>query len=225
MSSSSSNSATLAGLEPQIDALRETGAYFWQKGWSLGTSSNYSVVLSQEPLELLITASGKDKGKLSRADFVRVGRDGKPTSAGQPKSSAETLLHVVAAEQPGVGAVLHTHSVWGTLLSDHFFGQGGFEISGYEMLKGLDGVSTHEHTQWVPIFENTQHIPDLAEQVREAFADAERPLRHGYLIRRHGLYTWGRDLEEARRHIEIFEFLFEVTARRLMLSGCLSPTI
>lgn len=225
MTSSNSIPSILIGLESQIDALRETGAYFWKKGWSLGTSSNYSVVLAQEPLELLITASGKDKGKLTRGDFVRVGRHGKPTSSGQPKSSAETLLHIVAAEQPGVGAVLHTHSVWGTLLSDHFFGQGGFEISGYEMLKGLDGVTTHEHTQWVPIFENTQHIPDLAEQAREAFADADRPLRHGYLIRRHGLYTWGRDLEEARRHIEIFEFLFEVTARRLMLSGCLSPTI
>jgi len=225
MTPSDTKTFPLGGLEQRIDALRETGAYFWQKGWSLGTSSNYSIVLAQEPLELLITASGKDKGKLSRADFVRVGRDGKGTSPGQPKSSAETLLHVVAAEQPGVGAVLHTHSVWGTLLSDHFFGQGGFEISGYEMLKGLDGVTTHEHTQWVPIFENTQHIPDLAEQVREAFADAERPLRHGYLIRRHGLYTWGRDLEEARRHIEIFEFLFEVTARRLMLAGCMAPTI
>lgn len=224
MTASDSNSSPLTGLEQRIDALRETGAYFWQKGWSLGTSSNYSVVLAQEPLELLITASGKDKGKLSRADFVRVGRDGKGTSLGQPKSSAETLLHVVAAEQPDVGAVLHTHSVWATLLSDHYFGQGGFEISGYEMLKGLDGVATHEHTQWVPIFENTQHIPDLAEQVREAFADAEHPLRHGYLIRRHGLYTWGRDLEEARRHIEIFEFLFEVTARRLMLAGTLIPT-
>jgi methylthioribulose-1-phosphate dehydratase len=225
MTPSDTKTFPLGGLEQRIDALRETGAYFWQKGWSLGTSSNYSIVLAQEPLELLITASGKDKGKLSRADFVRVGRDGKGTSPGQPKSSAETLLHVVAAEQPGVGAVLHTHSVWGTLLSDHFFGQGGFEISGYEMLKGLDGVTTHEHTQWVPIFENTQHIPDLAEQVREAFADAERPLRHGYLIRRHGLYTWGRDLEEARRHIEIFEFLFEVTARRLMLAGCMSPAV
>jgi methylthioribulose-1-phosphate dehydratase len=209
----------LTGLEDSIDSLREAGAYFWQRGWSLGTSSNYSLVVSQEPLELLLTASGKDKGRLTRGDFVRVGADGKPTLPGQPKSSAETMLHVVAAQQPGVGAVLHTHSVWGTLLSDYFAPQGGFEINGFEMLKGLDGVTTHEHNQWVPIFENTQHIPDLAQQVRDAFADAERPLRHGYLIRRHGLYTWGRDLAEARRHIEIFEFLFEVMARRMMMSG------
>ncbi len=211
--------SVLAELQPQVDALREVGQMLWSRGWSVGTSSNYSVVLNSSPLELLITASGKDKGRLSREDFVRVGVDGKGTSPGQPKSSAETLLHVVAAQQPGVGAILHTHSVWGTLLSDHFFSSGGFEISGYEMLKGLEGVTTHEHTQWVPIFENTQDIPSLARLVSAAFADPKKPLKHGYLIRRHGLYTWGKDLEEARRQIEIFEFLFEVTARRLMLNS------
>ena len=209
----------LAGLEPQIDALRDVGAMLWQRGWSVGTSSNYSVVLSREPLQLLVTASGMDKGRLRRQDFVRVGESGKPTVEGQPKSSAETLLHIVAASQPGVGAVLHTHSVWSTILSDHFFPQGGIEISGYEMLKGLDGVATHEYTGWIEIFENTQDIPTLAEQVRDRLADAARPLKHGYLIRRHGLYTWGRDLEEARRHVEIFEFLLECVARRMILAG------
>ena len=209
----------LAECVEQIDALREAGEIFWQRGWSVGTSSNYSVVLSKEPLELLITASGKDKGRLMRGDFVRVGVNGKPTAEGQPKSSAETLLHVVAAQQPGVGAVLHTHSVWSTLLSDFFFPQGGLEISGYEMLKGLEGISTHETTAWVEIFENTQNIPALAEQVRERMNDATQPLQYGYLIRRHGLYTWGRDLDEARRHVEIFEFLFECVARRMVLTG------
>ena len=92
----------LAGLNDSIDALREIGATFWQRGWSLGTSSNYSVVVSREPLELLVTASGKDKGRLTRGDFVRIGADGGPTDDGQPKSSAETLLHVVAAQQPEV---------------------------------------------------------------------------------------------------------------------------
>jgi methylthioribulose-1-phosphate dehydratase len=209
----------LVGLETQIDALRETGAMFWQRGWSVGTSSNYSVVISRDPLELLVTASGKDKGRLARTDFVRVGADGRPTSEGQPKSSAETLLHVVAAQQPGVGAVLHTHSVWSTVLSDYFAPQGGLEVAGYEMLKGLSGVATHETTAWVEIFENTQDIPALADQVRERMHDAANPLTHGYLIRRHGLYTWGRDLDEARRHIEILEFLLECLARRMILAG------
>jgi methylthioribulose-1-phosphate dehydratase len=185
----------------------------------VGTSSNYSVVVSRDPLELLVTASGKDKGRLTRGDFVRISASGKPVADGQPKSSAETLLHVIAASQPGVGAVLHTHSVWSTLLSDYCSPQGGLEIGGYEMLKGLEGVKTHEHTSWVEIFDNTQDIPSLAEQVRERLSDPSDPLQHGYLIRKHGLYTWGRDLDEARRHIEIFEFLFECVARRMILAG------
>lgn len=209
----------IAELVEEIDSLRDVGAMFWQRGWSVGTSSNYSVVLSRQPLELLITASGKDKGRLWRADFVRVGANGRPTADFQPKASAETLLHVVAAQQPGVGAVLHTHSVWSTLLSDFFFPQGGFQIAGYEMLKGLEGVTTHETSAWVEIFENTQNITLLAEQVRERMADPAEPLQHGYLIRRHGLYTWGRELDEARRHVEIFEFLFECVARRMILTG------
>ncbi len=213
----------LVELVPQLDALREVGRICWQRGWSVGTSSNYSVVVSRDPLTLLVTASGKDKGRLERNDFVLVDEQGKPTTGGQPKSSAETLLHVVAATQPGIGAVLHTHSVWTTILSDLFAAQGGFEIAGYEMLKGLDGISTHDTSWWVEIFENTQQIPSLAEQVRQRLEDAARPLKYGYLIRKHGLYTWGRDLDEARRQLEIFEFLLECVARRLILSGELRP--
>jgi methylthioribulose-1-phosphate dehydratase len=189
----------------------------------VGTSSNYSIVLSREPIELLLTASGMDKGRLRREDFVRVAANGQPTAPGQPKSSAETMLHVMLARRPDVGAVLHTHSIWGTLLSDIFVPDGGLEIAGYEMLKGLEGVKTHEHAEWVPIFENSQDIPAMADQVqRRIFADerqtgmsAPRAPVHGFLIRRHGLYTWGRNLEEARRHVEIFEFLFECVGRRM----------
>lgn len=197
----------------QVEKLRQLGSLFWERGWSRGTSSNYSVVVERDPTKLLVTASGKDKGRLSAEDFVLVDTEGKPCSDGQPKSSAETLLHCVAAEQPGVGAVLHTHSVWSTVLSDRFWPQKGLLLEGYEMLKGLSGVTTHEHSEWIPIFENTQHIPDLAAQVREAMQDSERPLTHAYIIRRHGIYTWGADLEEAFRHMEILEFLFECVGR------------
>ncbi len=205
----------LKGFEKEIDALREVGNQFYTRGWSLGTSSNYSVVTCREPLELLITASGKDKGCLSRHDFVRVDGEGLPIVNEQPKASAETLLHIAIAKQPEVGAVMHTHSIWGTLLSDFYFQDSGFGIEGYEMLKGLAGVTTHEHAEWVPVFENTQDIPALSEQVCQCFKDSHFPIQHGFLIRRHGLYTWGHDLGEAKRHIEIFEFLFECIARRL----------
>ncbi len=205
----------LTGLDDQIDALRECGTMFWQRGWSVGTSSNYSVVVSRNPVELVVTASGMDKGRLAREDFVRVGDDGTPVVDGQPKSSAETMLHVMLARREEVGAVLHTHSVWGTVLSDLYGDEGGFEIAGYEMLKGLEGIKTHEHAEYVPIFENTQDIPALADEVEDRLFTGKNNFIHGFLIRRHGLYTWGKTLDEARRHVEVFEFLFECIARKM----------
>jgi methylthioribulose-1-phosphate dehydratase len=124
------------------------------------------------------------------------------------------MLHVVLAELPDTGAVMHTHSIWATLLSDHHFAGGAVEISGHEMLKGLEGTSTHESTIRVPIFENTQDIPALAEQVRDVLSRPDGEPVYGFLIRNHGLYTWGKDVFSARRHVEIFEFLFEVVGRK-----------
>ena len=115
------------------------------------------------------------------------------------------MLHCLAANDPSVGAILHTHSVWGTVLSDLFFDQGSIQITGFEMQKGLEGITTHESTVTIPIFENTQDIPALAKEVMAYQEDPSHPKIHGYLIRRHGLYTWGENLDQTRRHIEVFE--------------------
>lgn len=205
----------LAPYEESIQGLQSVGNHFWTRGWSLGTSSNYSVVVERDPTKLLITASGKDKGHLGKADFVLVDDQGVPTQPNQQKSSAETLLHCLAARQMNAGSVLHTHSIWGTLLSQHFFALGGIRLHGFEMLKGLDGITTHEADCWLPIFDNTQDIPKLAAQV-EAYRNANPDRKMwGYLIRQHGLYTWGKDLAEASRHIEVIEFLLECVGRTL----------
>ena len=206
----------LAPYSDAIEGLRRVGQQFWTRGWSLGTSSNYSVVVGRDPLRLLITASGKDKGHLGEHDFVLVDEHGRSAVEGQPKSSAETLLHCLAAKH-GANAILHTHSVWGTLLSQHFAPVGGIRISGFEMLKGLDGIGTHEASVWIPIFDNTQDIPALAVQVEQYLNDHPDERCWGYLIRRHGMYTWGKDLAEAARHIEILEFLFECLGRTTKL--------
>lgn len=213
----------VASAADPIDSLRAIGREFHGRGWSLGTSSNYSIVVSREPLELLVTVSGKDKSALGRDDFVRVDAEGRVADGSERRSSAETLLHCTIAELiPSVGAVLHTHSPWGTILSGADLPAGAavgcLRIAGYEMLKGLDGITTHDTLEEVPIFANTQDMRELSARIRADwagldFANSGRPPLHGFLIARHGLYTWGRDLAEARRHIEIFEFLFECVAR------------
>jgi methylthioribulose-1-phosphate dehydratase len=99
------------------------------------------------------------------------------------------------------------------LLSERFAGQGGgLAISGYEMLKGLEGVKTHEHREWIPIFANAQDVRALAEKVSDELKRESEA--HGFLLSGHGLYTWGVDVAQARRHVEIFEFLFEVLGRQ-----------
>jgi methylthioribulose-1-phosphate dehydratase len=204
-------------IEAGIEALRVIGRQFHDFKWSLGTSSNYSVVLQRDPMRLLLTASGKDKGALGTGDFVVVDGNGKSLVPGPGKPSAETGLHTLLAELPETGAVLHTHSVWGTLLSDRY-GVAGFTIEGFEMLKGLEGIATHEVRKDVEVFANDQDIARLASKVRPRIHDTSRPLTHGFLIERHGMYTWGRDIAAARRHVEIYEFLFEVLARKLQMS-------
>ena len=203
----------------QVQELIEIGRMFHDRNWSLGTSSNYSVVLRRDPLQLLITASGRDKRSLNQSDFVIVDEQARALNKAMPVPSAETWLHVVCAQTMGAGAVLHTHSVWSTILSDLFFPQGSLPIKGYEMLKGLAGIRTHEHQTQLAIFENSQDIPQLAAVVSERIAAKSSGLEHGFLLRRHGLYTWGRDLAEARRHVEILEFLMEAVGRRLQMSA------
>jgi methylthioribulose-1-phosphate dehydratase len=187
---------------------------FYQRGWVLGTSGNFSSVLSRQPLRLAITSSGIDKGLIDPANILEVDEAGSVIS-GTARASAETLLHIEIARRRGAGAVLHTHSVWSNILSEAFAPRGGIEISGYEMLKGLDGVQSHETSEWLPILANSQDMTALSGFVGETL-DRFRGC-HGFLLRRHGLYTWGRDLAEAKRHVEIFEFLLEVIGRTLDL--------
>src|SRR5262249_52942498 len=122
------------------ERLAELGRDFHKRGWALGTSGNFSVVIGREPLRLIITASSLDKSRLSPEQLLEVGEDGKVVKASQGRPSAETLLHLAVVRASGAGAVLHTHSVWSTILSDYHIGQSGFFIEGYEMLKGLEGI-------------------------------------------------------------------------------------
>ena len=216
-------------------ALAEIGREFYFRGWALGTSGNFSAVVSRKPLRLAITPSEIDKSALAAAAIVEVNADGlvrngsgealhsavkslaEPPPKPSAKSSAETLLHLTVARVRGAGAVLHTHSIWGTVLSSEYAHRGGIAIEGYEMLKGLTGVHTHEHREWLPILENRQDRKSLAGSAQRALE--EHPASHGFLLRGHGLYTWGRDLAEAKRHVEILEFLLEVVGRRLSVGS------
>lgn len=191
------------------EQLVRAGQRFDSRGWVSGTSGNFSAVIGRDPLRLAITRSGTHKGELRPDDILEIEHGVVVSGAGS--ASAETALHLQIVAARGAGSVLHTHSIWSTLLSNRYGEDGGIPIKGYEMLKGLAGVTTHEHREWLPILENDQDMARLAAEVRRVLA--EHPLCHGFLLRRHGLYTWGATVTEATRHVEILEFLLESVAR------------
>ncbi len=197
-------------LRPAAE-LANAGREFYRRGWVIGTSGNFSALLARSPLRFCITASGNEKGDLEETNFLEIDENAE-IFQGFGKPSAETMIHLtIYRHLPKARSILHTHSVWGTILSDVYFEQGEITIEGYEMLKGLAGVTTHEHSEHLPIVENSQDYIALAHVIENVLR--ENPRVHGIYLRRHGLYTWGETVAEAKRHVEIFEFLFEVLGR------------
>lgn len=198
-------------LESAAEALCATARWCYTRGWVPATSGNFSLRVSSQ---ILITPSGLDKGTLQPGDLLEVDGQGSIV-AGKGRPSAETALHLVLYRaRPDAGAILHVHTVWNALISARYSSKLCVPIEGYEILKGLSGVMTHAHLERVPVLENSQDYSMLAERLRDALE--QNPGAHGVLLSRHGLYTWGQSVAEARRHLEALEFLFEVEERRLM---------
>jgi len=197
-------------LHQEIEELCATARTCYARGWVPATSGNFSVRWGSR---IFITPTGLDKGALTPADLLEIDMEGHAL-AGRGRPSAETSLHtIIYRDRPAAHAIVHVHSIWNTLLSGKFAAIGHVRLTGYELLKGLSGVATHEHTERVPIIENTQQYSALAVHLGDVLR--ENADAHGVLLSRHGLYTWGESVAEARRHLEALEFLFEVEGRQL----------
>jgi methylthioribulose-1-phosphate dehydratase len=201
--------ANTNSLSTVAESLCATARWCYTQGWVPATSGNFSV---RHEGRILVTASGLDKGSLTPAGLLEVDPEGRVVS-GAGKPSAETDLHMVLYKaRPKAGAILHVHTVWNTLLSGIHEAAGQVAISGYELLKGLSGVSSHEHVERIPILKNSQDYPELKDELARALEEFQET--HGVLLSRHGLYTWGDSVADARRHLETLEFLFQVEVRR-----------
>jgi methylthioribulose-1-phosphate dehydratase len=195
------------------ERLIEAGRRLDARGYSPATSGNYSARL--DATRILVTASGKHKGRLTPDDLVLVDCDGHPIDGGRP--SAETPLHVAMFRaDPRIGCVLHTHSVRSTVLGRLLARQTEIDLVGYEMNKAFDGVSSHTDRVTIPIFENSQEVPILAERVRQRWM---RERFVGYLIVGHGLYAWGGDVDRALIAIEALEFLVSCEVESRMIGA------
>lgn len=180
---------------------------YHQKGWSPATSTNYSFRLPDNPGMLVVSRSGIDKSLFSASDFMEVDMQGKALPGFEGiRPSAETLIHCKLYQMfPEMRCIVHSHSVYSVLQS--MKKREAVELSGYEVLKGFEGISTHETTVQLPIFDNTQNMADFSETLEK---EKHRLTVPAFIMRQHGTYAWGRNLFEAKRHLETAEYLFEV---------------
>jgi methylthioribulose-1-phosphate dehydratase len=199
-----------------IADLAEIGKSFYSRGWVLGTSGNFSAIISQQPLRLAITSTGVDKGSLVSDDFLEID-DAANVIRGHGYPSKEVLMHLAIIRCTNASVVLHTHSVPSTVLSNVYASKCGITFEGYEMLKGLEGIQSHQQREWLPILENSQEMIDLSQTAATILR--EHNCVHGFLIRGHGLYTWGSNIQQAKHHVEILEFLMEVLIRSSQYAG------
>jgi len=193
-------------IQSATHALIKAGSFMHSRGWVPATSGNFSARLDDG--SIAITVSGRHKGQLTPDDIMRVDMQGHSLDGRKP--SAETLLHTTLYQRyPQVQSVLHPHSLGSMLVSRLFSGK--LQIRGYELLKALNGITTHESAVDIPIFENSQDIAALSQEVLD-YLDANGDI-YGYIIAHHGFYTWGKSVDEALRHVEALEFLFNLEAR------------
>jgi methylthioribulose-1-phosphate dehydratase len=199
-------------LDAAIEAIIASGQRLDARGLAPATSGNYSVRLSAE--RIAVTVSGRHKGRLGPADVMQVDTHGRALENQRP--SAETGLHTLVYRLfPQVNAVLHVHSVPVVTLTRHLPAATEIVLRDYEMLKAFPGITTHESVVRVPVFANSQDIEALSAEVEHRYRNgASAP---AYLIRGHGAYGWGKDMEEAERVIEALEHLLscEIEALRL----------
>ena len=203
-------------FETTADSIAHTARELAALGWTPATSSNFSARIDED--HAAITISGRDKGRLIRDDIMLIDMQGKAVGT-DARPSAETALHTqIYRRWPEMRAVLHTHSRTQSVASRLYAGEGTIRLQGWELQKAITGYSTHESLLEIPVFPNTQHMPELVDQV-EAWLDTGKPL-HAYLIDGHGIYTWGRDMKETNRHLEALEFLLgcELDLKRLRAS-------
>lgn len=199
--------------DPVVQELITVGRRLEARGLAQATSGNYSARLPDG--RLAVTVSGTHKGRLGAEDIMPVSASGE--SLDGQKSSAETLLHTALYRMyPRVNAVLHAHSVASVTLTRWLPRRTQITLEDYEMLKAFPGITTHETRVSIPVFDNSQDIASLAVEVTARLEALSRP-PPAYLLRGHGIYTWGATVAEAERVLEAMEHLLACEIETLKL--------
>jgi len=184
----------------------------YRLGWATGTGGGISI---RENGLVYMAPSGVQKERLQESDIYVLDEAGavleEPASSGLKPSECAPLFFN-AFKLRDAGAVIHSHGMFAMLAT--LQSNDTFECTELEMIKGISGHGYYDGIV-VPIVENTAHERDLAE--RMAAAMRAHPKTSAVLVRRHGVYVWGRDFAHAKTQAECYHYLFEASVRMQQL--------
>lgn len=197
----------------------ELGRAFYSLGWVSGTGGGICI---REGDHVLVAPSGVQKERLDATQMFTLGLDGEVIArpddpALRPSECSSLFLKAITLR--GAGAVIHSHSMHAVLATLLFDDE--FAISHLEMIKGISGMAYGDRLV-VPIIDNTARECDLADSLEEAIL--AYPNTHAVLVRRHGVYIWGKDWIQAKTHAECYDYLFRaaVEMRRMGIPTCMT---
>ncbi|ANE47923.1 methylthioribulose-1-phosphate dehydratase [Paenibacillus swuensis] len=208
-------SITLEQKQFAYSQLTEVKTLFANRGWFPGTSGNLSVRVGDytpQDFTFAVTASGKDKSVNTPEDYLLVDQTGKPVEATHLKPSAETSIHCEIYRLTGCGAIFHVHTVFNSLVSELFWERGSIPVDGVELIKAFN-IWDEDAQIDIPIVPNYTNVPTIVPLLEGSI----QPRIPGIMLRKHGIYAWGANAFEAKRHLEAFEFLFEYVYRWYLL--------
>ena len=195
-----------------LSRLCEIGEICYQRAWVYATAGNFSI-RSQNKNSFWITASGLSKGNLKKKDFLlcEVGSAKILQKAKYQKPSAETSIHnSIYHNLEFANAILHVHTVAGASLD---FGASRehpivfAKLPNLEMVKAF-GIWEEEPNVQMAVVHNFTEVEKIAEHIDSLLKPKSYSLPF-VMVQHHGPTVWGKDLEEALKHLEALEFLFQ----------------
>jgi methylthioribulose-1-phosphate dehydratase len=197
------------------ELLVELLGVFYAKGWVSGTGGG--ICGPADGGGLLLAPTGVHKERVRPDEFFTVDPAGgqvlRAPADKNLRPSECNQIFCLAARDRGARSVVHSHGLSAVLAGDLAVDADHVVIRGLEMLKGIRGVANRD-MHLVPVIRNTPREGELVEQLRTVLADPRFERAFAVLVADHGAYIWGDDVWEAKRHTEVYHFLFEAMVAR-----------
>jgi methylthioribulose-1-phosphate dehydratase len=179
------------------------------QGHNSATSGNYSLKTSDNTFQ--ISQSGVDKAYLTPSNFLSVDAQGKILDKLEIKGrkpSDEMKVHLGIYAKTDARCIIHAHSFAALVWTETRFNKKKpLQLKGWELLKALRGIKTHEVTVDLAVMDNTQDMDSLAQKLPDL---NKNPHQWCLILRGHGIYVWGETVAEAKRHWQAYQYLFEL---------------